>query len=77
MTIVLLLALGLVTARRDGRLLAALVGALALSAAGIAVQQARVAGLGPFNHNDLCHLLQTAAVWPFYRAGLRLRDRPD
>jgi len=76
-TIVLLLVLGLVTARRDGRLLAALVAALALSAAGIAVQQARVAALGPFNHNDLCHLLQTAAVWPFYRAGLRLRDRPD
>ena len=29
------------------------------------------------NHNDLCHVLQTAALWPFYRAGLRLRDLGD
>ena len=43
-------------------------------AAGIAAQQARVPGPGPFNHNDVCHVLQTAALWPFYRIGRRLRD---
>jgi hypothetical protein len=32
-------------------------------------------GPGPFNHNDVCHVIQTVALWPFYRAGLRLRDR--
>jgi drug/metabolite transporter (DMT)-like permease len=27
------------------------------------------------NHNDVCHVLQLASLWPFYRAGLRLRRR--
>jgi hypothetical protein len=76
LTIVALLGLGLATARHDRRSLATLVGALALSAAGIAVQQAHLVGLGPFNHNDLCHLLEIAALWPFYRVGLGFRDRP-
>jgi hypothetical protein len=70
-----LLGLGLALARHDGRPVKALVGGLALSAAGIAAQQARVMGPGPFNHNDVCHVIQTVALWPFYRAGLRLRDR--
>jgi hypothetical protein len=74
LTIVMLLAVHLKTARHDKRPFTALVAALALSAVGIAVQQAHLAGLGPFNHNDLCHLLQTAALWPFYRVGLELRD---
>ena len=74
-TIVALLALGLVTARRDPERLAWLLLALALSAAGIAAQRARVAGPGPFNHNDVCHVLQTVALWPFYRVGLRLQPR--
>jgi len=74
-TIVELHALGLAIARDDGQPLKALVGGLALSPAGIAAQQARVMGPAPFNHNDVCHVIQTVALWPFYRAGLRLRDR--
>jgi len=26
------------------------------------------------NHNDVCHGLQAASLWPFYRAGLALRE---
>jgi hypothetical protein len=69
-----LLALSLAAPRPDDRPLGWLAAALALSAAGIAAQQARVPGPGPFNHNDVCHVLQTAALWPFYRIGRRLRD---
>ena len=48
--------------------------ALGLSAAGLAVQRSGLT-VGFLNHNDVSHVLQTAALWPFYRAGLRLRDR--
>jgi hypothetical protein len=75
-TIALLLGLTLARGREDGRLLALLAGALALSAAGIAAQQARLPAPAPFNHNDVCHLLQLASLWPFYRAGLRLAPGP-
>jgi hypothetical protein len=68
-----LLALSLVS-RSAARAPLALAAALALSAAGLAVQLLRLPGPGPFNHNDLCHLLQAAALWPFYRLGRRLRD---
>ena len=29
---------------------------------------------GLFSHNDVCHVLLTAALWPFYRIGFGLRD---
>lgn len=76
-TIAALLALALATPGRNAIPLAGLLLALGLCAAGLVAQHARLAGPGPFNHNDVCHLLQTAALWPFYRAGLRLRDRPS
>ena len=44
-------------------------------AAGLVVQRSGLAA-GLLNHNDICHVLQTAALWPFYRAGLLLRDQP-
>lgn len=73
-TIVALLALALATASHDPRRLSWILLALALSAAGLVVQRAGLAA-GVLNHNDVCHVLQTAALWPFYRAGLRLHDR--
>jgi hypothetical protein len=73
-TILAVLALALVSARRDPRRLAWILLALGLSAAGLAAQRSSVS-LSLLNHNDVGHVLQTAALWPFYRAGLRLRDR--
>ena len=74
LAIVALLALVLATAAQDSRRFGWILLALVLSAAGLAVQRAGVTV--PFlNHNDVCHVLQTAALWPFYCAGLRLRDR--
>jgi hypothetical protein len=73
-TILAVLALGLATASHDSRRLAWILVALGLSAAGLAAQRAGLA-IAFLNHNDVCHVLQTIALWPFYRAGLRLHDR--
>lgn len=70
-TIAAILALALVGAVHDSRRLGWIVLALVLSAVALAVQRAGLSA-APMNHNDLCHLLQSAALWPFYRAGLRL-----
>lgn len=75
-TILALLVLALATASQDPRRLGWIVLALALSAAGLAVQRAGL-GASIFNHNDVCHALQTAALWPFYRAGRRLSSRSE
>jgi len=74
LTILVVLALALATAFHDARRLAWILLALGLSAAGLAAQRAGVAA-SILNHNDVCHVLQTAALWPFYRAGRRLHDR--
>jgi hypothetical protein len=74
-TIAVLLVLGVAGVRGHGSRLAWLALALGLSAAGIAAQRLRAQPRGPFNHNDVCHVLQTVALWPFYRVGLELRDR--
>jgi hypothetical protein len=74
-TIVLLLALALLLARHDRAPLAWLALGLSLAAAGLAVQAFRVSPHPHFNHNDLCHVLLTAALWPIYRAGLCLQPR--
>ncbi len=73
-TIVLLLALTLLRARTDPAPLGWLLLGLALAAAGLAVQAARLTLHAHFNHNDLCHVFLTAALWPFYRAALRLKN---
>lgn len=72
-TIVLLLALTLLRARTDPAPLGWLLLGLALAAAGLAVQAARLTLHAHFNHNNFCHVLLTVALWPFYRAGLRLK----
>lgn len=74
-TIVLLLALALLLARHDRAPLAWLALGLLLAAAGLGVQAFRVSPHPYFNHNDLCHVLLTAALWPIYRAGLCLQPR--
>ena len=73
-TIVVVLALALVTASHDSRRLGWILLALGLSAAGLAAQRSGIA-IALLNHNDVCHVIQTVALWPFYRAGLRLIDR--
>lgn len=75
-TIAAVLGLVLATAAHDPRRLAGILLALGLSAAGLAVQRSGLT-VELLNHNDVCHLLQTAALWPFYRVGLRLRDLGD
>ena len=73
LTIVVILGLAVAGARQEPQRLAWLLLALGLSAASLLVERSGVS-LGPFNHNDLCHVLLTAALWPFYRIGLGLRD---
>ena len=73
-SVVLLLALTLSRARTDPESLGWLLLALAFAGAGLAVQAARLTLHPSFNHNDACHVLLTAALWPFYRAGLCLKN---
>ena len=73
-TILVVLALALSAASRDSRRLAWILLGLGLSGVGLAAQQSGIATLF-LNHNDVCHVIQTVALWPFYRAGLRLIDR--
>jgi len=72
-TVVLLLAFGVLRARTDRETLGWLLLALVLAGTGLAVQAARLTLHPHFNHNDACHVFLTAALWPFYQAGLRLR----
>jgi len=51
-----------------------ILGAVLVSLAGSAIQQARL-GLGPrFNHNDVYHVIQMVAIYLFYRGGALLTD---
>jgi len=72
-SIALLLALALLRVREDRAIVGWLLLALALGAAGLVVQATQLSPHAHFNHNDLFHVLLTVALWPFYRAGLRLR----
>ncbi len=73
-TIVVVLVLALAAASRDPGRLGFLLLGLGLAAAGLVAQRAGVS-IGILNHNDISHVLETLALWPFYRAGLRLVDR--
>jgi hypothetical protein len=66
--------LALVASSASGRdaLLAPIALGLALVGAGLVVQRAGWGLHASFNHNDLAHVLMTVALWPFYRAGLRV-----
>jgi hypothetical protein len=71
--VALLLALAVWRARSEASLLRWLLLGLALVGAALGVQAARLSPHPLFNHNDLCHVVLTAALWPIYRAGLLLR----
>ncbi len=73
LTILAVLAVALATAVQEARRLGWILLGLGLSAAGLAAQRAGVAA-SILNHNDVCHVLQAAALWPFYCAGRRLHD---
>jgi hypothetical protein len=64
----------LVAGSPSGRavLLAPMALGLALVGAGLVVQRAGWGFHPTFNHNDVAHVLMTAALWPIYRAGLRI-----
>lgn len=48
---------------------------IGVALAGSLVQARRMSPHPRFNHNDLFHLVQMAAIWLFYRGGLLLADR--
>ena len=70
-----LLALLAWKARGSRGALAPVVLGLATAATALAVQRAGLSLNAHFNHNDLAHVLLTAALWPFYRAALCLDAR--
>jgi hypothetical protein len=76
LNLVLLLALAARHQRTESRLLKWLAAAVALAGAGLVVQAAGLAPHPSFNHNDLCHVLMCAALWPFYRAARLLGAEP-
>ena len=61
-------------ARRDESARWLLTG-LAVSLLGMAVQQSSLHFGQDFNHNDIYHCIQIAALWPFYRGARLLEDR--
>jgi hypothetical protein len=73
LAIALTFLLALAAAGRDRALFLRLALGLALCAAGLYAQQSGLA-LSFLNHNDVCHGLQAFSLWPFYQAGLGLRD---
>jgi hypothetical protein len=75
--IVSLLALVAWIAPKNAAFAAAVVLGLALAGAGLVVQHAGVGLSAHFNHNDLSHVLLTAALGPFYRAGRAMGEKPS
>ena len=74
----ILLALTLLAARearRDSPAARWLFVGVGVSAAGAVVQRSGFALHVHFNHNDLFHVLQTAGIWCYARAGAHLADR--
>jgi len=72
--IVSLLALVAGSASARAALVAPIAFGLVLVGASLVVQRAGWGLHAHFNHNDVAHVLMTVALWPFYRAGLRLRN---
>lgn len=61
-------------ARRDRSAIWLLAG-VALSLAGLAIQQSTLSFGESFNHNDIFHTIQIPALWLFYRGARLLEDR--
>jgi hypothetical protein len=73
-TVALVLGMAAAVARDRARWRPWLLVALLTTAIALVVQRQTFSWSGWFNQNDACHLILTAALWPFYRAGLRLAD---
>ena len=52
-------------------------GGIAVSIAAAVIQQSGVALHRHFNHNDIMHVVQMAAVWLLFQGGRRLRDAEE
>jgi hypothetical protein len=74
-TVLLLLVFALDLARRREPAAGFVLGGVLLSFAGGLVLAVGVSLHPRFNNNDLFHVIQTAGVWLFFRAALRLRSR--
>jgi hypothetical protein len=74
-TLVILLALGLDFMRRGEPAAGFVVAGVLVSATAALAQYLRISPHPWFNHNDVYHVIQTAGVWLFFRAGLLLHDR--
>jgi hypothetical protein len=75
-TLVVLLAAALyATARWRAAGMGWLVAGVAVSLAGVLVQVRRMAVHRHFNHNDLYHVIEMAALYLFFRGGTLLVDR--
>ena len=74
-TVLLLLVFALDLARRREPAARLVLGGALLSLAGGLVLALGVKPYPGFNDNDLFHVIQTAGVWLFFRAAVRLRSR--
>lgn len=75
LAMLVVLALQLVQARRAQPSAAWIAAGIVTSFIGAAIQLAELAPSPWFNHNDVYHVVQMAAMWLLYRGGLLLRDR--
>jgi hypothetical protein len=73
-TLLALLVVAAVLARRDRAAACWIAAGVAVSLMGAAVQRARLAPASAFNHNDLFHVVQAAGLYLYFRAGRRLED---
>ena len=74
-TLLFLLAFGLDLARRRERAAGFVLGGVLVSFGGGLVQSLGLHLHPQFNNNDLFHVIQMAAIWLFFHAGLLLRGR--
>jgi hypothetical protein len=71
----LVLGLQLLLHRRGEPSAAWIAAGILTSFVGAAIQAGGLAPHPYFNHNDLYHVVQMAAMWMLYRGGMQLRDR--
>ena len=73
-TLLGLLALAALLARRDRAAASWIAAGVAVSLIGAVIQRARLAPSPGFNHNDLFHVVQAVGLYLYYRGGTRITD---